>query len=88
MIDYDKFLRHKDDKSLLEYICLALSDEYLNEVHLIYKKSLISIEPVDSKVAVFYNGSKATYNNVEELFLQFFLDGKPFIERISEIDYE
>ena len=88
MNNYSKFLKTEYEISLYKDICLALSDEYLNEIHLFYNKKLISIEPVNSNIVVIYEGNKRIYKNIDEVFLRFMLDGKPFIERISEVEYE
>ncbi len=88
MNNYSKFLTTEYEKSLFNYISLALSDEYLNEIHLLYNKKLISIEPVNSTIVVFYDGNKCEYKSIDDLFLKFILDKKPFISRIGELDYE
>ena len=82
------FVKNKEDLDFLEEIRLALSDNYLNEVHLVYKEKYLAIEPINSKIVVFFEGEEHVFDNVDEVFFNFVLDGKSFIERVAEIDYE
>ena len=87
MIDYLGYQLSVEDKDFLDEIRCALSNEYLNEVHLSYKGINFSIEPVMGKVVVFLRDEKQEFNCVEEVFLNFKINGKPFIEVVSDIDY-
>ena len=87
MINLSEYLQDEDCISFLDEIRLALSEDYLNEVYLSYKGKTLSIEPVDGKVVVFYGDTRSEFENVDELFLHFILDGKTFIEQIKNIEY-
>ena len=88
MINYKDYLSSDYEIEMFNDISLGLSDEYLNEIHLFYNKKLISIEPVNGSIVVYYNGNKEYYNTIEDMFLQFTIDSKPFIERLGELEYE
>ena len=86
-MDISDFVKDNEDLVFLNEISLALSDSFLNEVHLVYKGKRIYIEPIRTNIVVFFEGKEEKFNNVNELFFNFILDGKPFIERVSDIDY-
>ena len=88
MIDLSKYVANQEDLEFLEEIRSALSADFLNEVHLLYKDKHLSIEPTEGRIIVFYLGQSYEFETIDEVFLNFFLDGKPFIEKVSELDYE
>ena len=89
MIDYSKYNISEDDLEFLENIKEALGENCRNEVFLRYKDFLFMFEPYGDDVGVF-SGDKSLgkYKNIEDLFLNFMVDGKPFIERVEDIYYE
>ena len=88
MIDLKKYNLDEDTLRFLEEIRLALSEDYQNEVELLYKGKYFSLEPINGKVAVFGFDKKLEFDTIDELFLSFMIDGKPFIEQIADIEYE
>lgn len=47
-------------------------------------------DPVGFHGVIIYvnNEEIASFDTIEDFFLKFMIDGKPFIERIEEIDYD
>ena len=89
MIDLMNFVHDKDDLLFLRNIKEATGIDSLSEVRLIYKGNKhFSIEPLNGKIVVFGFGERMIYETIEELFFNFMLDGKPFIEQLSEIEFE
>ena len=89
MIDYNKYNISEDDFEFLEYIKAAVGVDSQCEVFLKYKDFFFMFEPHGEEVEIF-SGDKSLgkYKNIEDLFLNFMVDGKSFIERIKDIYYE
>ncbi len=82
-------IKNKEDLDFLLEIKGTLDIDSQREVFLQYKDTYIMLEPHGEEIAVKINGSIAgNFSNFEKMLTEFILDGKPFIERISEIDYE
>lgn len=88
MIDLKKYNFEEDDLHFLQEIRRALSKDYQNEVELLYKGKYFSLEPINGKVVVFGFGENLVFDSVDDLFLSFMIDGKPFIEQLDNIEYE
>ena len=80
---------NKEDLQFLLDIKTSLDTDSQCEVFLKYKDIYILLEPHGPNIVVYVNGKEiAKYLTFDEMIYQFILDGKPFIERISEIEYE
>lgn len=88
MIDCKKYNLSADSLELLNYIYSALSPNYLNEIHLCYRNKPFSIEPVNGKIVVLGFDKPVYFSTVDSLLLNFFIDGKAFIECLNEVDYD
>lgn len=76
--DYDFLLKIKD---------MVLESQSF--VDLKYKDELFMLEYVSEKIEVWSKGDlKGKFNSFDEFLLNFKLDGKPFIEMVSEIDFD
>ncbi len=89
MIDYKKYFLTEDDISLLEDVKYTVFEEQL-QLSLSCGDYSFLLEPVGfSGVQVWRNNEKiAEYSTFDELLLNFKIDGKPFIERVQDIEYE
>lgn len=86
--DLFDFAKTEDVKSFLKDILedLTISQTPIN---LLYKDYGFQIDPGGRGAEVWHLGEMVgKYETIEDLFFNFRLDGKPFIERISEIEYE
>ena len=89
MIDLKSFLNDVKQIEFLETIIEDLSLDSQSEVFLKYKDFYFLLEPHGEKVEVCSNGQTlGEYKTIDDLLLNFFIDGKPFIERISELEYD
>lgn len=78
-----------ENKDLLKDIQQALDVDSQCEVFLRYKDFLFFLEPHGKKIEVKSCGKVlGRYNSFEEMINNFTLEGKSFVERISEIEYE
>lgn len=76
--DYDFLLKIKD---------MVLESQSF--VDLKYKDELFMLEYVSEKIEVWSKGDlKGMFNSFDEFLLNFKLDGKSFIEMVSEIDFD
>ena len=82
-------IKNKEDLDFLLEIKGALDIHSQREVFLKYENTFIMLEPHGEEIVVKINGLEvSSFSNFEKMLTEFILDGKPFIERISEIDYE
>ena len=82
-------IKNKEDLDFLLDIKGTLDIDSQREVFLQYKDTYIMLEPHGEEIAVKINGLEVSmFSNFEKMLTEFILDGKPFVERISEIDYE
>ena len=89
MIDLKNVLNNEKQIEFLETIIEDLSLNSQSEVFLKYKDFCFLLEPHGEKVEIFSNGQTlGVYKNVNDLFLNFLIDEKPFIERIAELEYD
>lgn len=88
MIDYKQYALDEYDIEFLEDIRLALGEDSQSEVFLRCGVFPILLEPHGREVHVKSRGETlAIFNSVDDMFLNFKIDGTPFIEKISEIEY-
>ena len=86
MIDLRKYNLTDED---LEFLDMLKGDlEYSNENLLEYNGKIFSIEPCMDKIEV-YTGPDIfeTYEDFDDLLLNFKIDGVPMIELIKDIDF-
>ena len=89
MINLNEYIQDEEEILFLEEIRLALSEDYQNEVLLKYKDIPLLLEPHGKEVQVWSKEKQlGVYETVDDMLLKLVLDGKAFIERIAEIDYE
>ena len=89
MLDLKNFLIDEKQREFLQTIIEDLSLDSQSEVFLKYKDFCFLLEPHGEKVEVFSNGQTlGVYQTIDDLFLNFLIDGKSFIERISELEYD
>ena len=89
MIDLKNVLNNEKQIEFLETIIEDLSLNSQSEVFLKYKDFCFLLEPHGEKVEIFSNGQTlGVYKNINDLFLNFLIDGKSFIERIAELEYD
>lgn len=75
--------------SFLNSIKSAVGIDSQREVFLKYNDFYFFLEPHGEEIAVRSKGLLlGYYKNFDEMVNSFIIDGKPFIERISEIEYE
>ena len=86
MIDLTKYNLSDED---LEFLDMLKGDlEYLNENLLEYNGIAFSIEPCDCKIVVYTDDEVfETFENFDDLLLNFKIDGVPMIELIKDIDF-
>lgn len=80
-----KYLINKENRALLKEIeeCLTLS---VDEIGLNYDEITIEFEPVDGKICAFDEfGNREVFDNCDELFKNYKVRGKPFIETLDNI---
>lgn len=88
MIDYRQYPLDEYDIEFLEDIRSALGEDSQNEVFLKCGVFPILLEPHGKEVCVKSKGETlAFFNSVDDMFLNFKIDEKPFIERVGEIEY-
>ena len=77
----------KNECQFLEDIRLAVGVDSQREVFLKYKDFCFMLEPHGEEVYVRSKGEiLGRYENFDEMIHSFMLDGKPFIERIAQIE--
>ena len=87
MIDYDKYCLDEDDIDFLEEL-KEIFEEEESEQALVCGNDTFLVAPTEDGVEIWVDGEMvAKYSSVDEMFLNFQIDGKPLIERITEIDY-
>ena len=87
MIDLSKYIEDVEDLNFLESIIEILSGQ--SDVMLKYGDFSFKLEAYGEKVEVWSFGEKmAAFDNVDSFLEGFLLDGKPFIECISEVDFD
>ena len=87
MIDFTKYTTNKDELDFLEdlYITFAVSQIPLT---LECKGYSFHVDPCCGGAQIWHLGKCiAKYDTIDDLFLNFKIDGKPFIERIADIEY-
>lgn len=89
MIDLKKIVKDEKDLQLLEEICEDVGLNSQSEVFLKYKSFYFFLEPHGEEIEVFSDkNSIGVYKNFDDFLLNFKIDGKSFIELISEIEYD
>ncbi len=86
MIDINKCLTDEDDLSFIQ----ELRDfvETQRSVELCYFDFSFLLEPLGRRVEIWCNGEcVSSYDSFDDMLLNYFLDGKPFIEQIAYIDF-
>ena len=85
--NYEKYAKNEDEKCFLEDLIGELNSQ--SPVNLIFRDYGFQIDPCGGGAEVWHLGEMVgKFETIEDLFFNFQLDGKPFIERISEIEYE
>lgn len=87
MIDFTKYTTNKDELDFLEdlYITFAISQIPLT---LECKGYSFHVDPCCGGAEIWrFEKCIAKYDTIDDLFLNFKIDGKPFIERIADIEY-
>ena len=88
-MDFTKYTTDKDELEFLGNIHIAVGIDSQSEVFLKYKDFPFFLEPHGRKIEVYSRGEcLGIYQDIDDLFLNFMIDGKPFIERIADIDYD
>ena len=88
MIDIKRFNLSKNDIEFLTNLKTQLSVSQI-PVELKCGKNSFLVEPGNGGVEVWqFGGVIESFKTVDDFFLNFLIDGKPFIERISEIEYD
>ena len=76
-------------KEFLEDIKQAVGVDSQKEVFLRYKEFSFFLEPHGERIDVCGKGAVlSSYDNFDDMANNFMIDGKPFIERIGEIEYD
>ncbi len=87
MIDIKKYLTDENDIQFIKdlYDCV----EGQNEIPLSYKDNVFMFCPTGKAVYIHgFEGIENTlYDTLDDMLLNFMLDGKPFIEQIDYIDF-
>ncbi len=82
-------IKNSEDLQFLLDIKSTLDVNSQCEVFLRYNNIFIMLEPHGEKISVYINGEFIdTYLSFDDMVVNFLVEGKPFIEKISEIDYE
>ena len=86
MIDFTKYNLDEDDKYIIDVI--YGNTESQTNLGLCYKhEKHFDIDNYCDKVHVFMNNNEVgTFNDVDELLLNFKIDGKPLIEVVKYLD--
>ena len=77
----------KDNLSFLSDIRRALGPDCLMEVCLRYNDIVFSIEPVEDYFLVFGLGEQMRFSTVDDVFTGLKIQGKPFLDCLSILDY-
>lgn len=86
-IDFKKYTNNPEAIEFLEVI----QDYFADGIWLSFKCGdyRFHVDPGYDGAIVSVNGEEiASFDTIEDFFLKFMIDGKPFIERIEEIDYD
>ena len=86
MVDYSKYNLSEDNMQFIKD--LHDIEEGQSFIDLIYKNTLpFDIEMMGGQVYVFFSDENFfTFDTMDDMILNFKLDGKPFIECIDDID--
>ena len=88
MIKCSQDILNEYDLEFFEDIKQAVGVDSQVEVFLKYKDFLFMLEPHGEEINVCSKGELlGRYKNFDDMAKNFMLDGKPFIERVSEIEY-
>ena len=83
-----KYHLNEDDLDFLKALYEELVEEQ-SPVCLSCNGYGFQIDPCGKGAEIWHLGEKVgVFNSIDELFLQFEIDGKTFIERLSDMDYE
>ena len=88
MIDLREYVKDSDELEYLEE--LRACEKCFTETSFDYKGREFIIEPHGERICVYENvegSSEYFYQDMDDFFLNFRLDGKPFIECVSEIAF-
>lgn len=84
---YEKHVKNEDEKCFLESLIDELNSH--SPVNLIFRDYGFQIDPCGKGAEVWHLGEMVgKLETVDHLFFNFQLKGKPFIEQLSEIEYE
>ena len=89
MIDLKKYVSNDEDLQFLEELRTILGPSRI-PITLKCGQYSFLIEPIGENEVQIWRHSKllAEYHSVDDMFLNFSINGKTFIEQIEEIDYE
>ena len=89
MIDLTKYITDENELEFLEDIRIALGVDSQSEVFLKYKDFPILLEPHGKEFQVWSRGKQlGVYETVDDMFLNFKIAGKLFIEQVQDIEYD
>lgn len=87
MINYSQFIQDKEDLEFLLNLRITLVEDQ-SPVELICNGYGFQIDPGAGGAEIWHLGEKvAKYTSVDDLFFNFKIKGKSFIEQIADIDY-
>ncbi len=87
MIDLRKYLTDENDISFMQELYEIVSGQ--SDVKLRYKSWGFLLEPLGTKIEIWHEGEcVAKFESLDDMLLNYLLDGKPFIEQVEYIDYE
>ena len=88
MLDFKKYVNDEDDLEFIQdlYEELAISQ---SPVCLSCRGYRFQIDPCGGGAEIWHLGQMVGFfKTIDDLFLHFQIDGKPFIEQVSDIYYE
>ena len=88
MLDFKKHTKDEGDLIFLNDLRIALEKSQVS-VALTCNGYSFQIDPCGGGAEIWHFGTRIEkYDSIEDVFLKFMIDGKPFIERIADIDYD
>ena len=89
MIDLYKYNLTKEDLTFLEDLICDIVDSQMSVTLIFDNKYSFQIDPCGNEFEVWRLGKKInTFKDLDDLLYNFILDGKPFIEQLSQIVYD
>ena len=87
-LDFKKYVKNEESLDFIQSLYEELTIEQ-SPVRLSCLGYGFQIDPCGGGAEVWHLGQMVgLFNTIDDLFLRFQIDGKPFIERVSELDYE